>query len=254
MGLAAPRINSATLRLNGQDYGVYANIEAPNEDLINRVYGTGAKNLYEANAGGEWTPGMEDGFQTDVGDDMKVDLSTLFDAVAKAPNGTLLPSLAGHLDGTQFVRFSAAEAIVGHYDGYGFGKFGSHNYYLHGTPAGVFSLIPWSTDLSMSDRQGIVNAAEPANVGGMATVLMRCLADATCTQTYKDEMQKLLRLFAAMNLPALALRFHNQIDALVRADPKRESTLAYYDDETAALGTWLTARPAAVRAQLMLAP
>jgi len=253
--LPAQRANTAELTINGESYGIYANVETPNKDLLDRLYGATASSLYEVEYGSEWLPSYEDGATLDVGDPAKADLVALYAAVQAAKPATLLTDVQARLDTAKFLRYCAAEAAVGHYDGYAYSKFGSHNYFLAGDTTGKFTLIPWSTDLSMSDREGVVDAAQPQladpGVGG-DTFLVRCKASATCWPAYKTEVQSVLTLVESLNLPALAQAWHTQIDVLARADPKREADLAYYDAETAKLYAWLAARPALVRTQLGL--
>lgn len=253
-GLPAPRANAAELSINGDNYGIYANIETPNADLLKRVFGTNAKTLYEVNDGSEWLPGQEDGFEVDVGDGTKSDVLALFSAVQAAQPATLLTDVAANLDTTEWLRFSATEGAVGHYDGYAFGIWGSHNYFMAGDQSGKFSLMPWSTDLTLSDRETVVDTSNPLSVDAQPLLIERCKTSTPCWTAYKDQMKSVLAVYESENLVALAQKWHGQIDALVKADPKRETTLSYYASETSLLYTWLAARPGVVRTQLGLTP
>lgn len=102
-------------------YGIYANIETPNEQLLDRLFGASASTLYEVQYGSEWLPGLEDGADVQVGDDARADLTALYTAVQNASSATLLADVAGKLDTAAWLQHSAAEAAVGHYDGYAFG-------------------------------------------------------------------------------------------------------------------------------------
>ena len=254
-GLPAPKANTAAVSLNGDSYGIYSNVETPNEQFLDRVLGAGASTLYEVQYGSEWLPGLEDGADVQVGDDARADLTALYATVQSASSATLLADVAGKLDTAAWLKHSAAEAAVGHYDGYAFGIWGSHNYYLAGDTAGVFRLVPWSTDLTFSDREGVVDAANPRPADPMAggdTLLVRCKASPTCWTAYKDAVQAMLVKVESLDLVNLAKAWHAQIDALVVADPKREATLGEYASETQLLYAWIAARPGVVRAQLGL--
>lgn len=253
VGLPAQRANSAEVTINGDPYGLYLNVETPNLDFIKRVFPLTAKSIYEVNYGSQWLPGVEDGFDENAGDGTKDDVTALLQAVQAANNATLLADVSAVLNTNEWLDFSAAEAAVGHYDGYAFGVWGSHNYFMAGNTSGRFSLVPWSTDLTFSDRQTVVDASQPKDTaGGGPTLLGRCKLSAPCWATYKTHVQALLVKYEGLDLVNLAKAWHAQIDAKVVADPKREAPLSYYQSETARLYPWIAARPGVVRAQLGL--
>lgn len=255
VGLPAQRAVSAQVKINGAPSGLYLNVETPNKQLDARLFGANAKTLYEIEWGSEWLPGAESGFSEEVGDGTLADATALFNVVQTAQAATLLTDVAGHLDTTEWLRYSAAEAAVGFYDGYGFGVWGSHNYFMAGDVNGRFSLLPWSLDLTMSDRETVVNADQPLDsAGGGPTLLLRCKASAPCWAAYKDQMKLVLTGYESLDLVALAHTWNAQVDPLVKADPKTETPLSYYTSETAKLYTWLGARPGIVRGQLGIAP
>jgi CotH kinase protein len=255
MGLPSPRANTAHVTINGEDYGIYSNIESPDENFLAHAFAGRARSLYEVNFGSAWLPGAggESGFETDVAlpgapEGTKPDVDRLFQAVAVAKDETLLADLEGHLHTTQWLRHSAAEAVTGHYDGYAFGWWGSHNYFMAGDVEGKFALVPWSTDLSFSDRAGVPDAANPRP----KVVLARCKRSTTCWEAYKSELRAVLEIYETLDLQNLARTWHEQIVSLVTTDPKRSATLAYHDSETELLYQWIVARPNVVRGQLDL--
>jgi len=253
LGLPAQRANAAHLTVNGQEYGVYANIETPDRQFVARVFGAKAKTLYEVDSGSEWLPGNEGGFEIDIADPSapagsRPDVDLLFQSVQAATDPNLLADLDGHLHTTEWLRHSAAEALIGHYDGYAYGIWGSHNYFMAGDTDGKFSLIPWSTDMTFADPLDPPNAAIPRG----AIVLARCKLGATCWNAYKAEVQSMLDVYASLDLVNLARKWHDQIDALVKADAKRESSVDAYTSDTEGLYRWLATRPSVLATQLGL--
>jgi CotH kinase protein len=255
LGLPAPKANTAHVSINGEDYGIYANIETPDENFLARAFAGKARSLYEVNWGSSWLPdeGGESGFEPDVAlpgapDGTKPDVDRLFQAVALAKNETLLADLEGHLHTRQWLRHSAAEAVTGHYDGYAFGMWSSHNYFMAGDVDGKFSLVPWSTDLSLSDREGVPDAANPRPI----VVLARCKLTTACWDTYKSELRLVLDSYEKLDLQNLAKTWHAQIAGLVTSDPKRSQSLADHESETELLYQWIANRPNIVRGQLGL--
>jgi spore coat protein CotH len=253
LGLPAPRCNSATLLINGADYGVYVNVEAPDKVLMARLFGANAQSLYEVAYGSSWMGGEDAGFEEEVGDGTKSDLQPLFADVRAAQPATLLSDVSAHLETGRFVTFAAAEAVTGHIDGYGFGIWGSHNYFMASEKNGKFTLLPWSLDLTFSNNNGVVNVTQPkpANPSGAGTTLLqRCKTSPTCWPAYVAEVRRATTAYEGMGLLGLAQAWHAQIDARVLVDTKKELTNAAYAGETTKLMTWITNRPSVVRTQL----
>ena len=255
LGLPAQRANSAKLKINGADYGLYLNLETPDEELLKRLFGAKAKTLYESNWGSDWLPGSERGFEIDVEDPAAPagtapDLVALFKLVQSATDANLLADVAPRLHTTQWLRFSAAEGVAAQWDGYGYGVYGPHNYFMAGDTDGKFSLIPWSLDSSLHEGEGAIDMTVPLN----QTLLTRCRQSATCWASFVTEAKTVIDTFEQLDLVALAKTWHDQVDPLVRADPKRETSIGYYEQRTAALYQWLAARPGVVRGQLGLGP
>jgi spore coat protein CotH len=255
MGLPAPKANTAHLTINDEDYGIFANVETPDENFLARAFGGRARTLYEVMAwGSSWMPGdgVRTAFEIEVGAPgvpagTMPDVDRLLEAVAAAKDETLLPDLAGRLHTRQWLRYCATEAVTGHYDGYAYGLWGSHNYFMAGDVDGKFALVPWSTDLTLSDRMGVADAANPESTIALA----RCKRG-ECWSDYKSEVQSVLGAYEALDLVNLAKKWNAAIDALVRSDPKREENVSTYEAETDRLYEWLVARPSVVRVQLGL--
>lgn len=79
-----------------------------------------------------------------------------------------------------------------------------------------------------------------------------CSRNATCWNAYKAEVQSVLAVYETLDLVNLAKKWHEQIDALVRADPKREHNVSFYDSQTLRMYDWIADRPNAIRTQLGL--
>jgi CotH kinase protein len=256
VGLPAPKANTAHVTINGEDYGIFLNLETPDENFLEHAFAGKAISLYEVKSrASTWLPGVADGFEIDIGlpgapEGTRPDLDLLLQSVATAKDETLLADLDSHLQTKQWLRFCAAEAITGAYDGYAFGTYGySHNYFVAGDTDGKFALLPWSTDLTMADRGAVmVDASTPLG----NTVFARCKKSEACWSLYKTEVASALVAFESLDLVQLATKWHDQIDPLVRSDPKREKTLSRYEDETPQMYDWIEARPTVIRTQLGL--
>jgi hypothetical protein len=250
VGVPAPKCNTATISINGEAYGPYANVETPDGGMLKAWFGMKSKNLYEADSGGQWLPGSETGFTVDVGDATKADLIALFNDVGTAQNDNLLAGVQAHLDVMEWLRYCAVEGITAQQDNYGFGHDGSHNYFLAGDTDGVMHIMPWSTDLSMTEEGGGVDASQPIPAQGGPTLLNRCKMSQACWDAYKVQVAFVLDDWPQLDLASLAQKWHQQIDALMLADTKREASLIYYQGIVPLLYDWLDARPGVVKSEL----
>jgi hypothetical protein len=253
MDLPAPKANAAQVTINGEDFGLYTSVETPDENFIERTFGKDTiHTLYEAHSPGTWMPGTAYDWEIDIAHptapvDTKPDLDRLFDAVASATDATLLADLSPYLDTNKWLRFCATEAMVGMFDHFAYNKYGPHNYFMIGDANGKFVLMPWSTDDSM-DHTSPIDASTPS----ADVVFARCKNSNACWSAYKTEAASVVAKFETLNLSTLARTWHAQIDALAKADPKREISLESYEWYTEELFTWLDERPALIRSQLGL--
>jgi hypothetical protein len=143
-GLPAPRCNFARVRVNGDDLGLYVNVEPVDDDFVARHFEASGGNLYEGTysdfrAG--WLATFE--LETDGAAGDRRDL----DAVALAlerPDGELLDAVAAVVDVDRFLTFWAAEVLVGQRDGF---TGNANNFFAYHDPAGDrFHFIPWGAD------------------------------------------------------------------------------------------------------------
>src|SRR5262249_13624676 len=124
LGLPAPRCNSALVYVNGQFYGVYANVEAVDKPFLRRWFPDDGGNLYEEGQR-DFVAGAEGAFDLETNETAndRSDLRGLIDALARASGENLLSALAPHLDVPRYLQFTAAEAAVNQWDMYAYTVF-----------------------------------------------------------------------------------------------------------------------------------
>jgi hypothetical protein len=240
-GVPTARVGFAYVRLNGADYGLYANVESVDAVMSQRWF-TGTQHVYEADLGGEDAiPGRAGDFQVDEGS--STDLSDL-EALATANAG----GTDGWWDRMQAVadlgamtRAFAAEHYVGHWDGYSIRAepVYPNNYYLHSDPAGRFALIPSGTDQTWHELW-------PFGAYGKGVLMRGCVADATCRQLYVDALRQIAAAPAVAALPAQARAIRAVIAPWRARDPRREQTVAAGEAQADAEIAAIDARPNAL--------
>lgn len=229
LGVPAPRTGWAQVRLDGQVLGLYLDVEAVDDELLERLYGNDDGSLYEGEFGCDLYPDDAPRFEHDGGKDREhADLVELAQ-VASADPGRLFAA-DGPLDVERVVAYLAVSNVIGDFDGYRHG----HNYRLHhDARRGRWTMLPWGLDRSFK------KSLAPTDSGGL--LARRCFADATCRAAYARALAKAADRLEAIVAAGTLDRWFILVDAADRsADKKARAQLRGY----------VQRRPAEVRAAL----
>ncbi len=148
-GLASPRCNFAHVTANGDDLGVYVNVEPAKKRFLRRTYGDEDGDLYEGTLS-DLREGWVRTFEPKTSD-TDPDHGPIYDAVdAQAvPDDELIDSLEPVLDVDAFLTFWAMEVLVAHLDGY---AGNTNNYFVYRDPdTDQITFIPWGIDSIFHD-------------------------------------------------------------------------------------------------------
>ncbi len=204
-GVPAPRTGYAYVRLNGEDFGVYLNVEVFDDVGLERWFGEfdDPQHLYEGEYGTDVTPGGAAAFSVDEGDEeVRTDLEALIAAVAGGGE-TFSERVEGIADLSEMTRMWAGEKFLGHWDGYAGadssqfpGGVMPNNFYLFSDAAGEFQMLPWGADQTWSSR---------LDFGAEAGLLFdECLADPSCRDLYRESLADVGEAVEALDLDPLA--------------------------------------------------
>ena len=204
MGVPAPRTGYAFVRINGEPYGVYLNVETYDDVMLPRLFPS-TRHLFEADAPGvDVRTGEADTFEVDEGDDSEGDLGDLEALIAAADNtvGDWSDGMEAVADLTEMTRMWAVERYAAHWDGYAgtVAPFRPNNYYLHSDEAGVFAMLPWGTDQTWEGVRE-VEFDEPA--GGL--LFNNCLADVSCETLYEAGLEEVAAKIPDLELDQAAI-------------------------------------------------
>jgi hypothetical protein len=140
--------------------GLYTMTEVPDSPYLVRLFGSDDGNLYKPNGtGGRWTVFNRTNFpkRTNASDEDWTDIQDAITALnaSRADRSAWRQRIEARLDVNGFLRWLAANTIVGNFDAYG--GLSAHNYYLYGSPRHRDRLfwIPWDHDLAISGGGGI---------------------------------------------------------------------------------------------------
>lgn len=252
VGLPASRTGYAFVRVNGQPYGLYLNIEDMDDVALERWFGKfeDPQHLYEGESGADVIPGVDElpvgegGFEVDEGDEANLeDLKALVAAVNSIEGEGWSAAVAPVADLAELTRIWAVEKYIGHWDGYAgqAGKFQPNNYFLYSDASGVFQMLPWGADETFERR---LDFDGPAGL-----MFDRCLADPACDSLYRKELKEVRTAIGGLDLNALAASTAAFVRPWWEADPRLENP-ELVDGATESTESFLADRPEEVAAWL----
>jgi Ca2+-binding RTX toxin-like protein len=246
-GLAASRTGYAYLRVNGQDYGLYLNIETLDNVMLSRWFES-TQHLYEGEPDAQGpvdvSPGNAGRFSVDEGS--KTDLGDL-EALIAAVNdgGDFSKRVKSVADLRQLTRMWAVEKYIGHWDGYaGLAEFPNNpnNYFLHSDSAGIFTMLPWGTDQTFAGgTNGVDGRLAFDGEGGV--MFNECLNDASCFAWYRGAVRDVRSLIGGLDLDSRAASTAALLAPWQEQDPRREYSLEDIETAVAATRDFLAVRP-----------
>jgi hypothetical protein len=211
-GVPASRTGYAYVRLNGDDIGVYLDLENLDEIGLDRIFGSFEKktqHLYEGEGGHDVKPGEATAFEVDEGpEDNLEDLEDLIEVANSEPavGESWSDHVAADADLAEMVKMWAVEKYVDHWDGYSghaIPGLRPNNYYLFSEPTGRFQMLPWGVDQTWVSNLGI--AGREVTFDGTGGVLFnKCLEDDQCFRAYWRAVRDVRVAIGNLNPAALA--------------------------------------------------
>jgi hypothetical protein len=190
-GVPASRTGYAYVRLNGEDIGVYLNLENLDDIGLSRIFGStfdqDTQHLYEGEYGDDVVPDGAADFEVDEGGDEPDeigDLEALIEAVNSEGDASWSDRVAPNADLAEMAKMWAVEKYIDHWDGYAghaIPGFRPNNYYLYSDPSGRFQMLPWGTDQAWVFTEG---GREVTFDGEGGVLFNKCLEDEQCFRAY----------------------------------------------------------------------
>jgi spore coat protein CotH len=239
-GVAVPRTGYVRLMVNGQDYGLYLNVETIDPLFLERRFGDAAGILYEGAYGVDLREKDVEKFQLHEGSDPDhAQLLALIHAV-EAPGDGVFYGADAPVDTKEFLSMMAAAMLLDDWDNY----YAANNYRIFWSAATRrWSFIPTGIDQTFGGYATTV-------YGAAGVLFMRCLKSDRCRTDYLAEVRDVAGRFQHLGLATRMDALLSVIDAPSRADPKRP-----YDDDVMqrareAMRRFIDNQPARVLEQL----
>lgn len=241
-GIPASRVGYAWVTVNGEDYGLYTNVETADRDYLERNVGHRDGNLYE---GGypyypdswdhaDFSAAEIDNFQLETGTDLAyADLEAVLAAMGSPPD-TLDAELGAVVDLDQYARYQILESWAGQWDGYAFASNNFRVYVDHGGDEKL-RMVPTGLDYCFTDYGGkMFRASSPLGA--------KCQADATCNARFDTVIDQTLADVDAAGLEALMDEAAALTRPYVEDDPRNAIDERNLDASLEVMRTWIQTR------------
>lgn len=164
-GLKASRCSFAHVVVNGDDLGVYSNVETIGGEFLDRNFIDGSGRLYES--GGDFTPTATADFQPKTNSSAPNcgDLDPVVAALG-APDNQLVSQLGSVVDLDQYMRFWAMEVVTDHWDGYANNR--NNAFFYHDPTSNRIQFLPWGIDALFTGRERTTRPYSVFACGSMA--------------------------------------------------------------------------------------
>lgn len=188
-GVPAPRASFAHVRVNGEDLGVYTNLEGIDKPFLRRVFGSSNGVLYESYAG-DFVGGFGQIVEKSGG--RRQDRSRLgaLGTVLSDAGPVSVARIGELIDLDTFMRMWAVESLMGHWDSYSGNR---NNFYLYANPATrKLHFIPWGADALFEDPGPLQTAVVPKSFKAMGVLCQRLWELPEMRDRYRALMRELL--------------------------------------------------------------
>lgn len=239
-GVAVPNTGYVRLTVDGQEQGLYLNVETIDRLFLERAFHDSGGILYEGSYGVDLRDGDQAKFELHEGmDPNHAQLTALIRAV-HAPGDEVFYGPRAQVDTPAFLAMMAAGALLADWDNY----YEANNYRLYWRPSNHrWSFIP--TGIDQTFKSGATTL-----FGGIGVLFQKCLASDRCTSDYAAALRDVSLRFERLGLPTKMDALLSVMGAASQADPKKP-----YDDgamRTAreAMRAFISTQPARVRDEL----
>lgn len=244
-GVPAARSNHAWVTLNGAPYGLFANVETVNRDLLARWYADPEGSLWEVHDV-DFTDDYIASFTAEYGVDDRTDLQGAADALEGSGAAAFL-ALTHHMSVESFINYWAVSAVVGQFDSYPYSSPGDDCHVFDAPASGVLEWLPHGVDETFSFPSNDVTGVNGA-------VARRCLEFTPCRQIFEERVWEVQAMAEDLDLLGYARDVRAQIGDYALDDPNRpydaeavdsyqELMLSFIAGRAEALPEWVGERP-----------
>ena len=205
----APRVGYVWVEINDEIFGLYANVETPDDIWLGRYFAS-TRHLYEGGYGRDlfWDHIVH--FEVDEGDWVdRTDLERVVRLRQNPPPSGFYRASSDLVNWDEVISAMTAELFVGHWDGYAATR---NNYFLHFDDDNRMSLLPWGTDQTFGQLIPVHR--------GEGMLLKHCLDDSICRDRFDRRLAVLVARFDVLPLEPEATRLAATLQPFADQDPR----------------------------------
>jgi CotH kinase protein len=192
-GLAAPRCAFARVHVNGDDMGVYVEVEPIKKPFLAQHFGRDDGDLYEGGTGlTDFRSDMLANFEKKTNEDTPLaGQVTQLAAILARSDDNILAEIDTLVDMDEFMRFWATETLIADWDGY---TGDLNNFYLYVHPVShKLVFIPWGTDAAFEHNHAYLpEQGRPQSVYAWARLPRRLYAIEQSRERFRQTLRSLL--------------------------------------------------------------
>lgn len=242
------KVGYARVTIDGERKGLYTIVQRKDQNWIEEWFDDPEGSLYEGQGcdfGGWWGDNNGDCLQLDHegSADTRDDLREMFQAMSQ--QGTAFWTAANtYMDNDRVMRALAAEVVIGHWDSYS-GNLNNYHWY-HEPTTGLWSMSPWSLDLSFGRPVG----GDCSQIGvdrshyASGRLANECRSNPTCDQRLRAEMETVLQVVENYPYNDIFDEIETLIEPHVTAEPTRNPSVGRWRQEVQCARTFLDNRRA----------
>jgi hypothetical protein len=214
-GVPASRANHLVLTVNGQLYGLYANVETVKKQMVARWFADNTGPLFEG-TDVDFQAQYIDRYELESGPNDRSLLSGAATALTMTGDAGIAAA-ANHIDMAKFQKFWAVCSVIGQFDSFPYSLPGD-DYFVYADPTSdrlVF--MPWGMDETFFS--GDYNVTQTNSI-----LAQRCKESPSCFDAYKAETMAIQSMTETMGLAAERTRVAAQIAPFTVMDTRKPWT------------------------------
>jgi hypothetical protein len=243
MGVPSPRTGYAQVyvtspgQVNNAYYGLYLNIETPDEVMLARWFGNNTAHLYESAYDTDVTPDYYHQYlgSIDVGSEADVSDLLTFIEISNLTGETWWDAVRERADMDEILALMGTDIFVSNWDGYT--DFVRNNHFAHFDLDGTLRIMPWGNDQVYPDNEAFQFAFDGSNPDprGWSNVrsimYRRCVTVPECNYELMVAIDNAAKTTESLKLAQGVSSIVSAIDGLVAADTRREASKDYFDEQ-----------------------
>jgi spore coat protein CotH len=214
-GIPASRANHLLLTVNGQFYGLYANVETVKKQLVARWFADNNGPLFEA-TDVDFTAQYVSSYELESGPNDRTMLMGAANALTM-PGDAGIAAASGYIDMARFQRFWGACSVIGQFDSFPYSQPGD-DYFVYADPTSDrLAFMPWGMDETFLAGSHDVTAAT-------SILAQRCKESPACFEGYRQATYDVLTMTEERGLGEERIRVMGQIAPYTVMDTRKPYT------------------------------